>query len=565
MFKRKLTIIPLILSITASGLTGCGSVSTVPNAAASPTDATVSDDIESSVNENGTAVSETNLPDTIDTDKMSIVCTIYPEYDWVIQILGDHAANAEVSYLLDNGVDLHSYQPTADDIIKVSTCDLFVYVGGGSDGWAEEALISAVNKDMKVINMMDVLGDSAKVEELKEGMQGHDHEHEHEHAEIKEEDIKDREITDFAGNRQSLYPLLESGELEEYVEHHAKEHDGPIEEVRDELAQKWGRDATEIGIDGNMIGFTYSDGTQKSGEYEYAGYSPVLAEDGGIHAVLYKYEVVSGDSPKYVMFNDHGYEPAKAEHFHICYGDDTDFDTTLENFVYNPFFISSGLNGEEAVEMLEGHSHSNSADHDHEHDHEDGEHDDHDHEHHHEDGEVEYDEHVWLSLSNAKVLCAEIESNISAIDPANAADYKADLDAYTTKLDELDGRSRSLVDPSSVKTLVFGDRFPFRYFVDDHGLDYFAAFIGCSAETEASFETIVFLSDKANELDSKTIFTIEGSDKSIAQTVINTSGRDMKIAELNSLQSVSADDINSGVTYLSLMEDNYNVLCEALK
>lgn len=559
MFKRKLTVIPLILTIAASGLTGCGSVTTAPNAAASPTESTVSDDTEARANENGTAVSETKLPDT--TDKMSVVCTIYPEYDWVNQILGDHVANAEVSYLLDTGVDLHSYQPTAGDIIKISTCDLFVYVGGESDSWAEDALSNSQNKDMKVINLMDVLGDSAKVEELKEGMQGHDHDHEHEHTEIKEEDIKDRELTDFAGNWQSLYPLLESGELEEYVEHHAEENGEPIEEVREELSEKWGCDVTEVGIDGNMISFKYSDGIQKSGEYEYAGYSPVLAEDGDIHAVLYKYESVSGDSPKYVMFNDHGCEPAKAEHFHIIYGDDTDFDTTLKNFTYNPFFIPVGLNGEEAVEMLEGHSHSNSGDNDHDHE----EHDDHDHEHHHEEGEVEYDEHVWLSLSNAKVLCAEIESNISAIDPANAADYKANLDAYTTKLDELDGRFRSLVDSSSVKALVFGDRFPFRYFVDDYGLDYFAAFIGCSAETEASFETIAFLSDKVNELDSKTIFTIEGSDKSIAQTVINTSGRDMKIAELNSLQSVTADDIKNGVTYLSLMENNYNVLSEALK
>lgn len=105
------------------------------------------------------------------SEPFSVVCTIFPEYDWVKEILGDHADNAEITYLLDNGVDLHSYQPTADDIIKISACDLFVYVGGESDEWVKDALAEAANKDMKVINLMDVLGDSAKVEELKEGKQ----------------------------------------------------------------------------------------------------------------------------------------------------------------------------------------------------------------------------------------------------------------------------------------------------------------------------------------------------------------------------------------------------------
>lgn len=266
----------------------------------------------------------------------------------------------DISYLLDSGVDLHNYQPTADDIMKISTCDLFVYVGGESDEWVEGALAEATNKDMKVINLMDVLGDSAKVEELKEGMQESEHEHE--------------------------------------------------------------------------------------------------------------------------------------------------------------------------------------------------------------DGEEEYDEHVWLSLKNAKVLCAEIEKNIEAIDSANAADYKANLDSYIAKLSELDNSFQTLVDGSSVKTLVFGDRFPLRYFVDDYGLDYFAAFIGCSAESEASFETIMFLSDKINELDCNTVFTLENSNKDIANAVINNSGKKgVQAAELNSLQSVSKDDISGGESYLSLMQKNYDVLAGVMK
>ncbi|MCR5729035.1 MAG: metal ABC transporter substrate-binding protein, partial [Ruminococcus sp.] len=147
----------------------------------------------------------------------------------------------------------------------------------------------------------------------------------------------------------------------------------------------------------------------------------------------------------------------------------------------------------------------------------------------------------------------------------NAADYKTNLDSYVTKLDELDNNFKTLVDDSSVKTLVFGDRFPFRYLVDDYGLDYYAAFIGCSAETEASFDTIAFLSDKVKELDCKTIFTLENSSKDIANTIISTSGKNVDIAELNSLQSVSTDDINNGASYLSLMQKNYDVLSSTLK
>ncbi|MBR5377408.1 MAG: zinc ABC transporter substrate-binding protein, partial [Lachnospiraceae bacterium] len=104
-------------------------------------------------------------------DRIQIVATIFPEYDWVKNVLGDNPAGAEVTMLLDNGVDLHSYQPTADDILKVSTCDMFIYVGGESDAWVEDALKEAVNKDMVVINLMDVLGDSVKEEEIVEGMQ----------------------------------------------------------------------------------------------------------------------------------------------------------------------------------------------------------------------------------------------------------------------------------------------------------------------------------------------------------------------------------------------------------
>ena len=315
--------------------------------------------------------------DAVTGEQLSIVCTIFPEYDWVKQILGDHASHAEITYLLDSGMDLHSYQPTAMDMAKIADCDLFVYVGGESDEWAEDALAEAVNPDMQVINLMEVMGDAAKEEEVKEGME-HDHDHDHE---------------------------------DEEHEHEDEEHD-----------------------------------------YE------------------------------------------------------------------------------------------------------------------HEEGEAEYDEHVWLSLKNAKTLCTEIADRLSILDSANKDAYKANLDAYTAQLDKLDGDFKALIDGATQKTLVFGDRFPFRYFADDYGLDYFAAFAGCSAETEASFDTIVFLAEKMDELGCGTIFTIENSDHKIAQTIIdNTKAKNQKIAEMNSLQSVTKDQVSSGATYLSLMQDNLAVLKSALQ
>ena len=106
-----------------------------------------------------------------DSNKLSVVTTIFPEYDWVKEILGDKTGSTDLTMLLDNGVDLHSYQPTADDIVKISDCDLFVYVGGESDGWVESVLKNAANKKMKVINLLEMLGDSVKTEEIVEGMQ----------------------------------------------------------------------------------------------------------------------------------------------------------------------------------------------------------------------------------------------------------------------------------------------------------------------------------------------------------------------------------------------------------
>ena len=303
--------------------------------------------------------------DTNQTDKLSIVTTIFPEYDWVREILGDKADNAEITMLLDNGVDLHSYQPTADDIVKISDCDLFVYVGGESDEWVEDALRNAANRNMKVINLLEVLGDSVKTEEIVEGMQEEEHEHE---------------------------------------------------------------DAEE-------------------------------------------------------------------------------------------------------------------------------------HEH-----EEEADEHVWLSLKNAKMLVRVISKALQELDPNNKDIYAANADAYVKKLSALDAEYQAAVDAASNKTILFGDRFPFRYLVDDYGLRYYAAFVGCSAETEAGFETISFLAKRVDEWKLPCVLTIEGAQHKIAETVVrNTTAKNQRVLTMDSMQSTTSKDVKNGTTYLSVMEKNLSVLKEALR
>ncbi len=342
---------------------------------------------------------------------LTVVTTIFPIYDWTRQIIGENE-NTNLVLLLDNGVDLHSYQPSAQDIMTISTADLFIYVGGESDEWVEDVLESAMNPDLVSISLTEAMGEDLKEEEIVEGMQHeHDHEHDHDHEE-------------------------------------GEEH-------------------------------------------------------------------------------DHDHEDEDHDH-------DEDHD--------------------------EDHDHDHEEDHDHEDDH-DGEHD-HDHDHEHED---EYDEHVWLSLRNARKLTAAIAEALAGIDAANADAIRENAAAYDSKLQELDAKYTEAVENAAQKTVLFGDRFPFRYMTDDYGLTYYAAFTGCSAESEASFETIAFLAGKADELNLPAVLTIEGGNHKIADTVISASAKaDRKVLTMNSMQSVTAEDVKNGMTYLSIMEENLNVLKEAL-
>ena len=302
--------------------------------------------------------------------KKSIVCTTFPEYDWVMNILGEKAGSFDVTLLQNNGTDLHSYQPSVKDIAKIANADLFVYVGGESDEWVEKVVSQSVNKKQIVVNMLEVLGDKVREEEIVEGMQAEEEE-EHEHH-----------------------------------QHHGEDED---------------------------------------------------------------------------------------------------------------------------------------------------------------EEEVEYDEHVWLSLNNAidltNVLCAEI----SKIDGGNASVYSKNAEAYTKQLAALDAEFKAAVKSAKKSTVLFGDRFPFRYLTDDYDLNYYAAFLGCSAESEASFETIIFLANKVDELGLNAVLTIEKSDKKIAKTVVNsTKNKNQQILEMDSLQSITTKEIIGGRNYLSAMKKNLEVLKKAL-
>lgn len=307
-------------------------------------------------------ITEGEKPDGESPEKIRIAVTIFPEYDWVMNILGEEAKRAEVDWLLDSGVDMHSFQPSAADILKIAECDLFICVGGESDAWVEDVLKQPANTDRRVVKMMDVLGDGLLREETADGIRGQD----------------------------------------------------------------------------------VGQGTE------------------------------------------------------VC-------------------------------------------------------------------EEEEFDEHVWLSLRNARVLCTAIAKEIGKLDPEHAREYLSRAEAYGRELDALDAAYASAVEQGRVKTLVFADRFPFLYLTEDYGLSYYAAFSGCSAESEASFETIAFLAEKTDELDLPCVIVLEGEDYRIAETVVqSTKKKDVAILIMDSLQSMTRKDMAAGSSYLGTMIKNLDVLKQAL-
>lgn len=295
--------------------------------------------------------------DNWDNGNLKVVTTIFPEYDWTLNLLGEHEDEVNVRNLLNSGVDMHSYQATFRDKMYISTCDLLVYVGGESDDWVETSLKQATNKDMVVIKLLDV-----------------------------------------------------------------------IENALDE---------------------------------------------------------------------------------------------------------ADGIEGEE-----------------HDHDHEEG----------------AFDEHVWMSLRRAKIAVNAIAEALETLMPDSAETLAQNAASYCEQLDALDVEYRQVVDSTPTKTLVVADRFPFAYLFDDYGLSYYAAFKGCSAANDPSWDTILTLVEKVDNLNAKVIIITESSDGKTAQQVKNKSQtKNQKILKLNSMQSVGANDGANGVTYLTIMQSNLDVLREALQ
>ena len=193
------------------------------------------------------------------------------------------------------------------------------------------------------------------------------------------------------------------------------------------------------------------------------------------------------------------------------------------------------------------HEHSNGETGDHEHGHLDG----------HHEHSFEYDEHIWLSPKNAMTFCRELAWILGKIEPSKREFYTVNGENYISELIELDHSYSETIGKAESKTLVFADRFPFRYLTDDYGIAYYAAFPGCSAETEANFDTIIFLAGKLNELSTPALMITESSDDSMAQTIIKTSGQEeTPVYRLNSLQSVTEEN----TTYIDAMEQNLQIL-----
>lgn len=293
-----------------------------------------------------------------DDNRYHIVCTTFPQYDWVANLICGNEENVSLTLLMDKGGDLHNFQPSVLDIARVSKCDMFIYVGGESDSWVKDALKEAVNPDMRVINMMEVIGER----------------------------------------------LVEEEHVDRSSEHDEQEHE-----------------------------------------------------------------------------------------------------------------------------------------------------------------EQEYDEHVWLSIKNAAFIVEEITTELISMDNRNVDLYQRNCDRYTAALRALDLQFAKAIENAKKDMLLFADRFPFRYFVEDYGLNYYAAFNGCSAETEASFGTVAFLINKLEELELDFVIVLDGSDDRLAQVIIeNTQSGQQQVCVLNSMQSVSRKEVKKGVHYLNIMEENLNMIRKLL-
>lgn len=330
----------------------------------------------SSNNETKSDASSVVANETTTTNKntIKIVSTIFPIYDIVRNVIPNN--DYEMTLLLDSGIDIHNFSPTAKDIVKIAEADLFIHIGGESDKWVDKTIETSKNKTLKRINLMDELGNMVKEEEVVEGMQDAEHEEDEAH---------------------------EEGE------------------------------------------------THKEGEA----------------------------------------------------------------------------------------------------------HDEHE--------EHENDEHIWLSVRNVKEMTKVIANSLMEIDNENKDVIQKNANAFIEKLDALDKKYTNASQNKKHDTVLFGDRFPFRYLVDDYGIKYFAAFSGCSAEAEASFETVVFLSNKLDELGLTHVCALVGKEPKIANTIINASkDKNRDIVLFNSMEGITDVNDAENTNYLKIMEENLEAFIKAI-
>ena len=299
-----------------------------------------------------------------ENEQPTILVCGFAQYDWVINVLGDNPAHIDVQRLNESGTDMHSYQPTVADMVKIADCDLLVYTGGESEFWIKDAALSSKKSDSSCLSLMEIFeGPSLLCENYTEAHSEHEHEH----------------------------------------------------------------------------------------------------------------------------------------------------------------------------ELHKGHDH-----------------------------EGEADEHLWLSLKMAPVFIGEITEAVCALDPANASHYRENSNSYVDKIKELDSsyeNAAASAHNSSQDYIIVADRFPFVYLTEDYHLEHLAAFPGCSAETEASFATILSLSEAIDEHNPGAVFVLKKSKTDLAQTVIKNSHlKDLPILRLDDMQSMTTDDIDSGLSYISVMQDNLTAL-----
>lgn len=177
--------------------------------------------------------------------------------------------------------------------------------------------------------------------------------------------------------------------------------------------------------------------------------------------------------------------------------------------------------------------------------------------------EPELDEHVWTLPQNAMRIVQVLSDTLCSLDAAHADTYKENATAYLGELEALDGAFEEVVANAARKTLVFGDRFPFRYLADAYGLDYYAAFPGCAAQAEPSAATVAFLIDKVETEDIPVVFHIELSNEKMTDTICADTGAQKRL--LHSCHNVTRAEMEGGAGYLSLMTQNVEALKEALQ